>query len=271
MCIAICLGKRASITKEQFMNSWSNNPDGFGMLYASDGVLYSYKNLDNKEEAYAQYMKTHEEFGEYTDMVLHFRIGTSGKKNLDNCHPFFVNEHLAFVHNGVLDIDLKDKRYSDTWHFNEELKSMPEKFLDNSFFCELLSAYIGHSKLVFLGSDGNSVIINHNLGDFSKDKTAWYSNGTHAYSYKKYDYGSKNEPRYYEYCWECGKKLEVGNLSTLCYSCSKVAGKDVPEKKETKYLDDEHSCKTCTAENCNGCVVMEKYLKQFEAAPPVTA
>ena len=128
MCIAINCDKGARITKEHFMNSWENNPDGFGMLWADQGKLLSWKTLTDPEKAYENYIRIADQVGDKSEMVLHFRIGTHGGKNMSNCHPFYVNENLAFVHNGMLDINIPEqhKGHSDTWMFNESiLKKLP--------------------------------------------------------------------------------------------------------------------------------------------------
>ena len=137
--------------------------------------------------------------------MLHFRIGTSGKIDLNNCHPFTVNNNLAFVHNGIINsIELTNINYSDTWHFNKLLKQLPNDFLNNKAITELLSNYIEYSKLIFLDNKGAFKIINEDLGHWNNNN--WFSNNsykTEKYSFKKY-----NNTHYFEaenYCSMCGE------------------------------------------------------------------
>ena len=184
MCIAILNTKKAGrLPKSQIKNSWDNNDMGAGLLW-------NYKNKLNvfKTYEYDEYIEKYNELRdnkEVGNIVLHFRIATSGYKGEHNLHPFLVNDKLGFVHNGVIK-GLGNKQFSDTYEFNDMLKKFSHNFLACDMTKYFISEYIGHSKLVFLDIDDKYTIINEELGKWADGN--WYSND----SYKRY-----NDFKYY--------------------------------------------------------------------------
>lgn len=179
MCIAILNTKKAGrLPKSQIKNSWDNNDMGAGLLW-------NYKNKLNvfKTYEYDEYIEKYNELRdnkEIGNIVLHFRIATSGYKGEYNLHPFLVNDKLGFVHNGVIK-GLGNKQFSDTYEFNDMLKKFKHNFLACDMTKYFISEYIGHSKLVFLDIDDKYTIINEELGKWADGN--WYSND----SYKQYN------------------------------------------------------------------------------------
>lgn len=175
MCIAI-KNTRNTISKKTLRNCWNNNDMGAGILYINQaGHLSDFKELvsfDNFYKAY-QYIRSITKH----PVILHFRIATHGKINKENCHPFYVSEKLGFVHNGIISIDTPYKEYSDTWHFNELLKRLPENFLSNEAIMLLIEEFISWSKLIFMDNKGKVTIVNEKDGQMHKGD--WYSNGTY--------------------------------------------------------------------------------------------
>ena len=187
MCIAI-LNKTELLSKETIKTCWMNNPDGGGLIFTDGKKLQTFKELKNVDKFYQKYrdIRTKTNY----PIVLHFRIATSGKVNEANCHPFNVNNKLSFVHNGMIDIN-HCNNYSDTYYFNLLLSSLPDKFLGNEAIKELLSAYIGHSKLIFLNNEGQYTLINEEFGHWD-DFGNWFSN----HSYKPYQAKKKSKKEY---------------------------------------------------------------------------
>lgn len=148
-------------------------------MYAESGKLIIHKGYFNLEEFLEAY-----EPHKSKQTVLHFRIKTHGLINAENCHPYSIDNNLAFVHNGIIHgVDhTPDDTKSDTWHFNENyLKPLRAK--DKSFFKEpaqkkLIEKFLGGSKLIFLNSKGEYEIYNENLGNWNSG--CWFSN----YSWK---------------------------------------------------------------------------------------
>lgn len=185
MCLAVyhAPASPATLTKRQWLNAADNNPDGIGLLWAVNGELRSRKWLPDGRrkplmEAWGAYVNLRR-LG--VPMAVHFRYTTHGENTLDNTHPFFVRDDLAFVHNGVLDCSFPtDKAKSDTYVFNEMLKTLPPNFLDSANLWRLVEMAAEGSKLVFLRADGKAWIANMGLGHW--DQGSWFSNNTHESS-----------------------------------------------------------------------------------------
>lgn len=175
MCIICVKPEGKSLAENVIQNMWSVNSDGAGFMYAEDGVLHVQKGfmtLSEFKEAYEPH--------KLKQAVLHFRIKTHGEKNPENTHPFYIDENLAFVHNGIIQ-GFGSNSHSDTWHFNEEIikpiRSELPNFLDIKPITQLIQDKISYSKLVFLNSEGEITIINKDKGVYSSDGF-WFSNNS---------------------------------------------------------------------------------------------
>ena len=184
MCIAILNTKKSGrLPKSQIKNSWDNNDMGAGLLWNEGNKLNVFKTYE-----YDEYINKYNELRDNVNIgniVLHFRIATSGYKGEHNLHPFLVNDKLGFVHNGVIK-GLGNKQFSDTYEFNDMLKKFSHNFLGCEMSKYFISEYIGYSKLIFLDADDKYTIINEELGKWADGN--WYSND----SYKQY-----NDYKYY--------------------------------------------------------------------------
>jgi len=179
MCIAI-LNKQGQLGSIQLENSWNNNNEGGGLMWVQDGKLQTFKTYEYKdfEDMYFA-LRTNPNIG---NIVLHFRIATSGFKNPINLHPFLVNDDLGFVHNGIIS-GLGTADHSDTYQFNELLQKLPTDFISNQGIMHFITEYISSSKLVFLDSQDNYSIVNEKFGHWDKTQDNWFSND----SYKSYN------------------------------------------------------------------------------------
>jgi glutamine amidotransferase len=180
MCIAIYKPEEKIISKATLQECYSANPDGAGFMFAEDKQLHIQKGYFNFDSFYDAY-KQHQD----KKVVIHFRIKTHGEINETNCHPFAVNNSLAFVHNGIINGLDGDKKLSDTIHFNEQiLQPLVNKWGNLALFQDpminLIENRIGYSKLIFLDRHGNHKIMNEGKGQW--DDGVWYSNN----SYKPY-------------------------------------------------------------------------------------
>lgn len=183
MCIAILNTKKAGrLPKTQIKNSWDNNDMGAGLLWNKGGKLNVFKSYD-----YDDYIEKYNEIRDDNsigNIVLHFRIATSGYDGEHNLHPFLVNDDLGFVHNGIIK-GLGNKKFSDTYEFNDMLKRYRHNFLTCEMSKFFISEYIGYSKLIFLDSKDKYTIINEGLGKWTDGN--WYSNDSYK-EYKSYVY-----------------------------------------------------------------------------------
>lgn len=173
MCIAI-LNTKSTLPSGYIKNSWDNNNQGGGLLFVRAGKLDTFKTYNYKEflNKYNELRKDKK----IKTIVLHFRIATSGFEKYVNLHPFLVRNDLGFVHNGIIS-GLGNNERSDTYEFNETLKKLPVNFLRNDSILELISKYIGYSKLVFLDSQNKHTIVNEGLGIWEGGD--WFSNDSY--------------------------------------------------------------------------------------------
>lgn len=216
MCIAVFCPKGKRLTQEAFFECWYSNDDGGGFMYAHEGALKIVREINDPMRLWKEYQNALKVA--YSPFVLHFRIATSGKVNLKNCHPFRINEGLAVCHNGIIDIKIKSKALSDTVHFTKLLRRLPPNFLHKWEYKELIAGYCAGSKLVFMSGAGEVEIINECLGLW--DSGVWFSNNSYkpatAYSqlsgakYAYYDRDTISEPFEFD---------EGSDLDELCAQC----------------------------------------------------
>ncbi len=214
MCIAIYKPVGEDIDYDTFVKCWESNPHGAGHIHInSEGKLDIFKTLDF-DEWWEQYQIDLERCPT-TDFVIHFRYATQGDIDMDNCHPFWIDSHHAFVHNGTVRNapDDPDKKKSDTVMFNETiLQNLPIDWLENFAIKELIEEYIGFSKLIVMNDWGEVEIFNAHKGEWVGN--IWYSNDYYKkkrYTYKGnssgYQYGGGySYADYGETYWEAGEK-----------------------------------------------------------------
>jgi hypothetical protein len=181
------------------------NDDGIGVMYVADGrvkvekAFFSAK--DNKrygtgyysrgnEEVAQRQAKFYQKFMHLDSVTFHLRLATQGWLDKFMCHPFRVLRKgeplkdgslcpidLCLMHNGIFRIPERIKNNSDTWHFAKDyvrpiLLSNPDLIYRKSFQ-DLLSGFSTGSRLLFLDSNNNTIIINENTGEWQDG--VWYS------------------------------------------------------------------------------------------------
>lgn len=205
MCVIIVQKKENTLTKREFRHAWDVNPDGFGMAYVKNGRIIVRKSIHLKE-AYNQYVTAKKERPE-AQMVLHFRIGTGSYTNLNNCHPFVINEKCVFFHNGILSNFRSVKEKSDTAQFADILRLMKNGFEKTEAGHKLLQMTAGDysNKFVLLDNYENVTIINSQLGTY-KANGDWYSNDSLEYD-GYYGYNNSYTDQSYGYTWDNEKHL----------------------------------------------------------------
>lgn len=228
MCIAILnIGKK--LTDNQLINCWNANPHGAGIISVQNNEISIYKEMTNVKDYIKEYNRIYNTYG--SPIVLHFRIKTHGLTSVENCHPFNVNDKLAFVHNGMIDkVEICNVK-SDTRIFNETiLQQLPHDFIYNEAMISLISNYIGYSKLIFLNNECEYLIVNEELG-YWEECGNWYSNNSHK------DKTLEKKRTKYDYVWN---KSNYFNKNE-CESCGKITD-------EVKYITDiaSHCCNECS-------------------------
>jgi hypothetical protein len=224
MCIIAYQPINEEITRQQLKNCWSNNPDGAGLMWVEDGEVKILKEGNSFRKYYKKFRSVYGRMKGETPFVHHFRIGTSGSRNVHNVHPFYITENkLAFCHNGILPIAVpKNSKDNDTRIFNEfVLQMIRPDALFTPLIQDMIEEWIGTDKLVFLDNEKEVYIFNENEGEWHKG--CWFSNDGHFYE-STWVYGGYSGSGYEiegEYCYFCGAELSTRiEVSTgMCYVC----------------------------------------------------
>lgn len=208
MCIAIAAAAGLVLDRDVLKNCFDNNSDGCGMAYIKDDAIQIYKSM-NFEPFYEEYVRVQ---GENSDspFLLHFRIKTHGLKDIDNCHPFQVDDNVVFIHNGIIRNvpDCPDKKRSDTQMFNEcILKGLPDGWNYNNSILDLIEEYIGMgSKLAVLDKRTRDIIIiNESKGTW--DNGVWFSNTSYKTKAISY-YGGYYKKPHAVNCKNCNANIQ---------------------------------------------------------------
>lgn len=96
MCVIIQKPADTKISKELFQAAWTANPHGAGLAIFGESKVIVVKTLK-----LAKAWKAYQRYADQ-EMLLHFRIKTSGLTDIDNVHPFKVSDYEIVAHNGVL-------------------------------------------------------------------------------------------------------------------------------------------------------------------------
>lgn len=187
MCIiAIKPKEKAMFTDATIQQMFDRNPHGAGLMFTkSDGTVHVEKGFFSSGDV-IRYVHDNAKALKDTDVIMHFRIATSGKKDALGCHPYPVwsnniaasfDTKLAMCHNGVLDGYgwRGNDEVNDTQVFiKETLRKLPHNFLKNKGILELIGRSIGTNKLAFLDSEGI-----HTIGSFINDDGYLFSNDSY--------------------------------------------------------------------------------------------
>lgn len=196
MCIIVFAPEGVQLPRRAIIEEcWYSNRDGAGYMWREPDGIHIHKGfmtlkafIDDIEATHARCNLTD------TDVVLHFRVGTSGKKDSGRCHPFPLSEkidHLCapkiissagIVHNGIIsDLVKEGSDLSDTQYL---VKKLCTEGIDAGL--DSLPATAG--KIIVLTKDET---ILH--GRFIRDEKVLYSNASYIpprYTYTRYTSGS---------------------------------------------------------------------------------
>lgn len=185
MCIAILQRSNSEdLDWDTFERCSQRNDDGMGLMWVENGEIKVWKSLDRLDLMFDKYKDLREKYN--MPIALHFRNATKGEVTLDNCHPFFVNEDMAMMHNGTLSIKVDEKGKSDTLEFRDHiLRNMPEGWIHDSEWRKMVNKYSGWSRFILTCSTGEFYVINEDEGYWVDN--VWYSNNDfRSYSGKYY-------------------------------------------------------------------------------------
>lgn len=214
MCIIMSKPKGVALPdKATFRRCYQNNPDGCGYMYVEKGKVIIKKGFMGYKNMYKEIRNLLER--QDRSVVVHFRIGTSGKKDQKTCHPYpitnevkglqktYFETDLGIVHNGIISgySDRTNTDLNDTQVFIRDflsvLKDLNRDFYKQTNVLKMLEQ-VTTSKLTFL--DNKDEI--YYVGDFIQDESGvYYSNGTYKVesywrAYESYSRKNKYESHY---------------------------------------------------------------------------
>ena len=209
MCIIALKPEKKLLTRSALSIMWDNNPDGAGFMYADSGKVIIVKGLMTLDALWAAMQAA----GPLRKMVIHFRIKTHGAISPELTHPFWIQkDKLGMVHNGVIRplVNETSDAESDTAVFARKFGAAyanPMVAIKHEFHRDMLEAYIGYSKMVFMDETGATIILNEQLGEWHQN--VWYSNDRYKAekpSKKSYgSYASAESMGDTRFPWELGK------------------------------------------------------------------
>ncbi len=256
MCIII-VNKKGKLPIGQLTESAINNPDSAGLMYADKGKLIIEKSMDCNE-IILKYYKIRQVYAGI--IVLHFRISTDGGVNLENCHPYKVNENIGLCHNGIISqFSGWKSAKSDTRLFIDNVISrFGSKTIMSDQFNTLVSMAIGSfNKIVLLNAEGTLQIINSEKGQYSKDKLNWYSNDTYKPFKSKYtNYSDKYKDVEWDYNTKTWKKRgalkQYKDITSESFTCSECGNLLITDKEFTSGI-----CDKCYTDKLNNPVCLQ--------------
>jgi predicted glutamine amidotransferase len=177
MCLIIDRPPGKPIPDWLLTTGLSDNPDGWGIMFARKGELEVYRGMDPDD-----FFAVYDDVDEDAHLTVHFRWATHGTLDTRNCHPFTACDgEYAVMHNGVINTPIQDKTRSDTWHFvngplARTLEKVPRLF-DHDKLRAVIERRVGVSnKLVVLRRDGARMFVNKSAG--VEYRGLWMSNSS---------------------------------------------------------------------------------------------
>ena len=223
MCVIIYKPKGINFPSEEILeNCWWSNWDGAGVGWKNRKGVKLQKGFMDYENLLS-FLST---LSITDEVIIHFRIATSGGVNPTCTHPFPISNRLTdlraltgsfsalMAHNGILGQGDDKAEISDTMEFIADIVSSPiiRDNLDNRYIKDYLSLKSGSSKLIFMGNFPTFM-----LGKWIEVDGLLFSND----SFKPYTSVVAKD-----LCIFCGNHLtewEVGNIITLeCPECEAI-------------------------------------------------
>ena len=161
----------------------ANNPDGFGyaiLTVRGNLLIRRSMSADYLLERFAADRRKHRR----GPALFHCRIGTSGTKTIQNCHPFQVGRdgRTVIAHNGILFRPPATSARSDTNIFAAEVMPVNYRAIDKPLIRRRLEKQIGTNKIVLLTGNRryrhNHYIFNERWGHWT-ESGVWMSNNSY--------------------------------------------------------------------------------------------
>lgn len=206
MCIIIAKDKIGRLPKEEELkNAFDYNDDGAGFMYVDNGKVIIDKGYMTYESFIKRYKSLLKKYNDFKNksLVIHCRIGTSGKNTKGNTHPYPITnkvkllktrhlsrENIGIAHNGIIKGYGTATGLNDTQEYISKylypLYSHYKDFYKNEDMLYQIEMATG-SKFAIL--DNTDTI--YYVGDFIDDNGLNFSNTTYK-SYQHLSYYSND-------------------------------------------------------------------------------
>ena len=205
MCIIAYKPKGQALpSKETLQMCWNNNEDGAGYMFANDGRVWISKGFATFDKFYNKLTYDYKRYNlKSKNLVLHFRIGTSGGITPAKTHPFPLTDNVkqlnatrtsckyGVAHNGILsDYVYADGKTSDTQNFIKDFLAPILKLssgnLANALTTRIIDKELAGDKLIILNK--NDTIYKYGDWQHNDADGCYYSNAT--YKTERYNYMS---------------------------------------------------------------------------------
>lgn len=161
------------------------NDDGWGCSYINNGKIITKKSMEMPKAI--DYIRKLEK--KNVEFLFHARYTTLGKTDINNCHPYDVENGVMF-HNGQISGEYWNKDFSDSWHFAITITKFLQRKFNLDAILEKFKDRIGESRLAFLFKDGTILKYGkwHDVDGVSYSKINWKNRINNNYDYYGYMY-----------------------------------------------------------------------------------
>jgi hypothetical protein len=184
MCIILYKPRKVPMPSLEVMeNCFTANPDGAGFMWKEGDIIHiskGYMTLDALQGALNNL-----DTPKMLELVIHFRISTTGSSIPQNTHPFPLSNDVddlralniicerGLAHNGILHDYAKfhniDTDMSDTMYFAKSIAGVKDRFIETVIAPHAAKG----SKFVYMNGKGKTI----HFGMFKPKGTGiWYSN-----------------------------------------------------------------------------------------------
>lgn len=243
MCIIAIKPKNKKLQSEEILKEcFTRNHDGAGYMFTYNDEVIIKKGFMTYEEFYKSLNEDYFKYElENKNLVMHFRIGTSGKSKTGCTHPFSITNNyttlekirqrtnIGICHNGIINMYHSHiQQYSDTEMYIANIMTPMIKLRLNAYkFSDIQKLILDttKSKWAILDKFGDV----YTIGDFIEDNGYMYSNSTYKkiiytplkttynYNYDDYDYDDATD-WYFNYKQ---KQKEKDDIIIKCTSFDK--------------------------------------------------
>lgn len=205
MCVIVHQPQQVELSKDTFSKLWERNDDGGGFAFIDEtGRIQVHKYMDSKR--YWEVYRTWRGRYPNTDFLLHMRIQTHGGVNLENVHPFQIDQHTVLAHNGIISntYDYKDGRSDTRVFIDNVLSKLPANWYLDDDLKLFVEGAIGGSKLMLLTNNpkAETTTIFFNEKSWSEHEGLKLSNTfglSSSYRWSDYRDSWKGGHTYYDY------------------------------------------------------------------------